>query len=92
MEDRRERAARESLIYSYSIPAQFDRDSRDGCKEADGMAMTSRQRFLKALNGEMPDRVPVTLFVMQPVDFLEYGTPPENVRAYVETALERAWY
>jgi uroporphyrinogen decarboxylase len=31
-------------------------------------------------------------FIMQPVDFLEYGTPTENVRAYVETALEHAAY
>jgi uroporphyrinogen-III decarboxylase len=31
-------------------------------------------------------------FIMQPVDFLEYGTPEENVRAYVETALEHAAY
>jgi len=31
-------------------------------------------------------------FIMQPVDFLEYGTPVENVAAYVETALEHAWY
>ena len=31
-------------------------------------------------------------FIMQPVDFLEYGTPLENIRAYVETALEYAAY
>lgn len=31
-------------------------------------------------------------FVMQPVDFLEYGTPVENVEAYVETALEHSLY
>lgn len=31
-------------------------------------------------------------FIMQPVDFLEYGTPIENVEAYVQTALEYAWY
>lgn len=31
-------------------------------------------------------------FIMQPVDFLEYGTPIENVEAYVETALEFAAY
>jgi hypothetical protein len=31
-------------------------------------------------------------FIMQPVDFLEYGTPLENVHAYVQTALEHAWY
>jgi uroporphyrinogen decarboxylase len=29
-------------------------------------------------------------FIMQPVDFLEYGTPPENVEAYVRTALDLA--
>jgi uroporphyrinogen decarboxylase len=31
-------------------------------------------------------------FIMQPVDFLEYGTPVENVEAYVGTALEHAVY
>jgi uroporphyrinogen decarboxylase len=31
-------------------------------------------------------------FIMQPVDFLEYGTPIENVEAYVKTALENAAY
>ena len=31
-------------------------------------------------------------FIMQPVDFLEYGTPVENVEAYVKTALENASY
>jgi len=31
-------------------------------------------------------------FIMQPVDFLEYGTPLKNVEAYVRTALENASY
>ena len=31
-------------------------------------------------------------FIMQPVDFLEYGTPVENVEAYVKTALELSAY
>jgi uroporphyrinogen-III decarboxylase len=31
-------------------------------------------------------------FIMQPVDFLEYGTPVENVEAYVRTAMENAAY
>ncbi len=31
-------------------------------------------------------------FILQPVDFLEYGTPVENVEAYVSTALEHAAY
>ena len=31
-------------------------------------------------------------FILQPVDFLEYGTPPENVEAYMSAALENAAY
>jgi uroporphyrinogen decarboxylase len=31
-------------------------------------------------------------FIMQNVDFLEFGTPLENLRAYVETALQYADY
>lgn len=31
-------------------------------------------------------------FIMQSIDFLEYGTPVENVEAYVQTALENSAY
>ncbi len=31
-------------------------------------------------------------FILQPVDFLEYGTPLENIEAYVATALAHAAY
>jgi uroporphyrinogen decarboxylase len=31
-------------------------------------------------------------FIMQPVDFLEFGTPVENVEAFVKTAIEHAAY
>jgi hypothetical protein len=31
-------------------------------------------------------------FIMQAVDFLEYGTPVENVEAYVKAAMENAAY
>ncbi len=31
-------------------------------------------------------------FILQNADFLEYGTPPENVRAFVETAIDHAAY
>jgi len=31
-------------------------------------------------------------FILQPVDFLEYGTPLENIEAYVSTAMEHAAY
>jgi len=39
------------------------------------MAMTSRERFLKVLNGEMPDRVPVTLFIQDQGHFLNQNYP-----------------
>ncbi|MFW5769162.1 MAG: uroporphyrinogen decarboxylase family protein, partial [Spirochaetota bacterium] len=31
-------------------------------------------------------------FIMQPVDFLEYGTPEKNIEAYVRTAREYGGY
>ncbi len=31
-------------------------------------------------------------FILQNADFLEYGTPVDNVQAFVQTALEGAWY
>ena len=31
-------------------------------------------------------------FLLQTADFLEYGTPIENVEAFVETGIEHAWY
>ena len=37
--------------------------------------MTSRERFLKVLNGEMPDRVPVTLFIADQGHFINQLYP-----------------
>jgi len=37
--------------------------------------MTSRERFLKVINGQMPDRVPVTLFMQDQGHFLEQMYP-----------------
>lgn len=31
-------------------------------------------------------------FILQSADFLEYGTPLENLEAYVKTAIENSWY
>jgi uroporphyrinogen decarboxylase len=39
------------------------------------MSMTSRERFLKVLAGEMPDRVPVTLFIQDQGHFLSQNYP-----------------
>src|SRR5512140_3863790 len=37
--------------------------------------MTSRERFLRVINGEMPDRVPVTLFICDGGHFLNRLSP-----------------
>ena len=37
--------------------------------------MNSRERFLKVLQGEMPDRVPVTLFIQDQGHFLNQNYP-----------------
>jgi len=37
--------------------------------------MTSRERFMKVFNGQMPDRVPVTLFIQDQGHFLEQVYP-----------------
>lgn len=31
-------------------------------------------------------------FILQSADFLEYGTPLENIEAFVKTGIENAWY
>jgi hypothetical protein len=37
--------------------------------------MTSRERFLKVLNGEIPDRVPITFFVLDQGHFISQMYP-----------------
>ena len=37
--------------------------------------MTSRERFLKVINGETPDRVPVTLFMADQGHFINQVYP-----------------
>ncbi|RMG01750.1 MAG: hypothetical protein D6741_04775 [Planctomycetota bacterium] len=46
----------------------------------------------KATQKAILDGKPGGGFILQPVDFLEYDTPLENIRAYVETALAFADY
>jgi hypothetical protein len=43
--------------------------------EADHMAMTPRERFLTTFRGEMPDRVPVTLFIQDQGHFINQVYP-----------------
>jgi len=46
----------------------------------------------KATEETMKAGKPGGKFIMQPVDFLEYGTPLENIEAYIRTAKEHASY
>jgi uroporphyrinogen decarboxylase len=50
------------------------------------------EQVRKATQEAMEAGKPGGGFIMQPVDFLEYGTPVENVEAYVRTASEHAQY
>lgn len=54
--------------------------------------------YLRAIDAAGPDvhciggNVPGGGFILQSADFLEYGTPLENIEAYVDTALQHADY
>lgn len=50
--------------------------------------MTSRERFLAVLDGEMPDRVPVTLFIQDQGHFLEQMCPDADPRDYLALQLK----
>ena len=45
--------------------------------------MTSRERILKVINGEIPDRVPVTLFIMDEGHFLSQIYPDYEIKDYI---------
>jgi uroporphyrinogen-III decarboxylase len=47
---------------------------------------------IKATEAVMLAGKPGGRFIMQPADFLEYGTPEKNVEAYVKTAMRLAAY
>ena len=51
--------------------------------------MTSRERFLKVLNGQMPNRVPVTLFISDQGHFLEQMCPDVDPLNYETLQLTR---
>jgi uroporphyrinogen decarboxylase len=52
----------------------------------------SREEVRRVTRDAMEAGKPGGGFILQPVDFLEYGTPTENVEEYVRTALEYASY
>ncbi len=50
------------------------------------------EQIKKITRETMENGKPGGNFIIQSADFLEYGTPVENVRAFVDTAIENAWY
>jgi uroporphyrinogen decarboxylase len=50
------------------------------------------EQVRKVTNETMRVGKPGGNFIIQSADFLEYGTPLENVKAFVQTALDNAWY
>ncbi|HBO43455.1 MAG TPA: hypothetical protein DD670_05900 [Planctomycetaceae bacterium] len=50
--------------------------------------MTGRERFLKVLGGEMPDRVPVTLFIQDQGHFLTQVYPDQDPLEYEQLQLK----
>jgi uroporphyrinogen decarboxylase len=50
--------------------------------------LTSRERFLKVFNGQIPDRVPVTLFIIDQGHFIEQMYPDINPNNYEELQLK----
>jgi uroporphyrinogen decarboxylase len=52
------------------------------------MSMTSRERFLKAINGEIPDRVPVTLFIADQGHFINQVYPDVDPQDFITLQLK----
>jgi uroporphyrinogen-III decarboxylase len=52
----------------------------------------TREDVQRATVAAMAAGKPDGKFILEPADFLEYGTPVENVRTYVETALQEGLY
>jgi uroporphyrinogen decarboxylase len=50
--------------------------------------MTSRERFLAVFNGQLPDRVPVTLFIQDQGHFLEQMYPDMNPLNFEENQIK----
>ena len=61
-----------------------------GIDQVNVLQKGSVDQVKRATEAAMKVGKPGGRFIMQPVDFLEYGTPLENIEAYVNTAIECA--
>jgi len=63
-----------------------------GIDQVNVLQKGTKEEVIRATEAAMKIGKPGGKFIMQPVDFLEYGTPLENVEAYAKTALDNAAY
>jgi len=63
-----------------------------GIDQVNVLQKGTKEETIRATEAAMQIGKPGGKFIMQPVDFLEYGTPLENVEAYAKTALANAAY
>jgi uroporphyrinogen-III decarboxylase len=63
-----------------------------GVDQVDVIQKGSVEEVRRATARTMRAGKPGGRFIIQNADFLEYGTPIENVRAFVRTAIDGAWY
>jgi hypothetical protein len=63
-----------------------------GIDQVNVLQKGTKEDVIRATEAAMKIGKPGGKFIMQPVDFLEYGTPLENVEAYANTALKNAAY
>ena len=63
-----------------------------GIDQVNVLQKGSPEEVSRATEAAMKAGKPGGKFIMQPVDFLEYGTPEKNVEAFVRTAMRHAAY
>jgi len=93
------------VVEPFSPPPLGDGDLREAKKRSDGkfviIGNVDQVNVLKDGSEELVRKIteetirigkPGGKFILQNADYLEYGTPLENVKAYIETALEYAAY
>jgi uroporphyrinogen decarboxylase len=93
------------IVEPFSPPPLGDADIAEAKRRSGGdYVMLSGIDQVNVLQNGTPDQVrkatiaaieagkPGGRFILQPVDFLEWGTPVENVEAYVKAAMEHAAY
>ncbi|MBC7334273.1 MAG: hypothetical protein H5T85_07455 [Actinobacteria bacterium] len=93
------------IVEPFSPPPLGDGDLREAKKKSEGkfviIGNVDQVNVLKDGSKELVRRVteetikigkPGGKFILQTADYLEYGTPLENIKTYIETALKNSGY